>query len=219
MRQIPFDPNLRAEGRDWPMFGMTMVGHRRLDNIQNCVDSVIQNNVPGDLVECGVWRGGSAILMRALLREKGVSDRLVWAADSFEGLPRPDTESYPADEGYDVSDITSLAVSLEEVKLNFARLGLLDDQVKFLKGWFKDTLPKAPIDKIAVLRADGDLYESTMQILENLHHKVTTGGYVIIDDYNSWEPCKQAVNDFRTQNGIFHPIKEIDWTGVYWQVT
>ena len=94
---------------------------------------------------------------------------------------------------------------------NFRRYGLLDEQVRFLQGWFRDTLPVAPIERLAVLRLDGDLYESTIQALESLYDKLSAGGYVIVDDYGNVAACRQAVHDFRAQRGINDPIQPIDW--------
>jgi len=219
-RPVEFDAARRVEGSDRPVEAETMVGIRRLDNVQHCAVDVLRRGVPGDLVETGVWRGGVTILMRAILKAYGDPGRVVWAADSFAGLPTPDAERYPADAGYDVSaaaGFEELAVSLEEVKANFARYGLLDDRVRFLEGWFRDTLPTAPIEQIAVLRLDGDLYESTTDALNALYPKLSVGGYLIVDDYLSWRPCQQAVDDYRAEHGIAEPIKGIDWTGVYWQ--
>jgi hypothetical protein len=117
----------------------------------------------------------------------------------------------------DLSSFDELAVSQEQVRANFARYDLLDDQVQFLEGWFKDTLPTAPVGALAVLRLDGDYYESTIQILEALYHKVSPGGFVIVDDYGCIEACRQAVTDFRADNAIEDPIVAVDWTGVYWR--
>jgi O-methyltransferase len=205
-----FDRKLRNIG-----FAYTMIGRKRLDNIEHCVSSILAHHVPGDLVECGVWRGGAAIFMRGLLAAWGVSDRLVWLADSFAGLPKPESSE-------DVLDLSAerrpeLAVDLDRVRRNFALFGLLDDQVRFLEGWFKDTLPPAPIGSIAVLRLDADLYESTMTALTALYDRVSAGGYVIVDDYNALPACRAAVTEFRADRGIGDPIVEIDWTGVYWQ--
>lgn len=218
-KAIPFDPEKRACGRDWPGFGYTMIGLKRLDNIQVCVESVLENNIPGDLLEAGVWRGGATIFMRAILRIRGVNNRNVWVADSFEGMPTPDTEKCSADKGYDLSSCEYLVATLDDVKANFERFGVLDEQVKFLKGWFRDTLPNAPVEKLAVLRIDGDLYESTMDVLSSLYDPVSKGGYVIIDDYYSWPPCRQAVNDFRRNLSVSSSLEEIDGRGVFWQVT
>lgn len=220
---MPFDAQRRAVGSDTdvrPSEAETMVGMKRLDNVQQCVVDVLRNRVPGDLVETGVWRGGVTILMRAILKAYGDSDRLVWVADSFAGLPVPDDEQYPADEGRDFSPAAGfeeLAVPVDQVQSNFSRYGLLDEQVRFLVGWFRATLPTAPIERISVLRLDGDLYESTMDALTSLYPKLSIGGYLIVDDYLSWRPCQQAVDDYRAKHGITEPIHGIDWTGVYWQ--
>jgi hypothetical protein len=214
LKKRPYNQDIRAKGMDWPLFGYTMIGEKRLDNIQYCVMDVLRRRVPGDLIETGVWRGGSTILMRAALKAAGVSDRTVWVADSFEGLPAPKDGT----DGPDLSHIKHLKVSLEQVRANFARFGLLDDQVKFLKGWFCDTLPTAPIERLAILRLDGDLYSSTRDALEALYPKVSPGGYVIVDDYGSWPECKRAVNEYIERNNINADIEAIDDGGVFWMV-
>lgn len=215
-RPVPMDPEARATGRDWPLDAETMVGRKRLDNLEECIVDVLRRGVPGDLIETGVWRGGSVIFMRAVLEAYGDPDRQVWVADSFQGLPPPDVENYPVDAGMDWSEIGFLAVSLDAVKANFARYGLLDDRVRFLPGWFRDTLPTAPVERLSILRLDGDLYESTMVALRSLYPKLSPGGYVIIDDY-AIDNCRKAVEEFRAAEGIRAPIREIDWTGVFWQ--
>jgi O-methyltransferase len=210
------DLQKRTEGRDWPILAHTMIGVRRLDNVQHCVESVLRDAVPGDLVEAGVWRGGAAIFMRAILLAHGVVDRQVWLADSFAGLPPPNVDKYPQDAGLDFYKYPKLAVSLEQVQENFARYGLLDDQVKFLRGWFRDSLPAAPVEQIAVLRLDGDLYESTMDSLQHLYPKLSAGGFVILDDYGSIAACRQAVEDYRAAHAVRDPVQQIDWAGSYW---
>jgi len=110
-----------------------------------------------------------------------------------------------------------LAVPLERVQDNFRRYGLLDSQVRFLKGWFRDTLPTAPIDRLAILRLDGDLYESTIQALDSLYDKLSPGGFVIVDDFHNVAACRQAVHDFRNNRGITDPIQTIDWGGAFWR--
>jgi len=194
-----------------------MVGIERLAHLESCVGEVLRNGIPGDLVETGVWRGGASILMRAVLKVYGDLERKVWLFDSFEGLPVADPDQYPADRNDRLSSLSAyLGVSLEQVRTNFARYGLLDDQVRFVKGWFKDTVPGAPVDKIAVLRLDGDMYESTIQVLEGLYSKVSPGGFVVVDDYVLGN-CRAAVQDFRNKYGIVEGIQRIDWTGVFWQ--
>jgi O-methyltransferase len=208
---------LRIEGMDWPHHGETMIGLRRLDDLDECIAAVLADGVPGDLMECGVWRGGAAIFMRAALEARGDPDRVVWLADSFEGVCRPDTAVFPADAGIDLYKIEGLAVPRTEVEANFERYGLLDERVHFIEGWFRDTLPSAPVESLALLRLDGDLYESTFVALEALYPKVSPGGFVIVDDYGGLEACRLAVDDFRADYGIDEPIVPVDWTGVHWR--
>jgi O-methyltransferase len=211
-----FNAELREEGHDWPADAESMVGLKRLANIRESVETVLSDGVPGDLVETGVWRGGSCIFMRGILAAHGDPDRRVWVCDSFEGLPEHDGR-YEADIGDQFHTFTELAISVEEVQENFRRYGLLDDRVQFLKGWFADTLGTAPIDQIAVLRLDGDMYSSTMDALEPLYDKVSPGGFVIIDDYGAVPACAQAIHDYRDAHGITDEIHEVDWTGAYWR--
>ncbi|MGC4007110.1 MAG: TylF/MycF/NovP-related O-methyltransferase [Pirellulales bacterium] len=121
-------------------------------------------------------------------------------------------------DGWDQSQIGYLKVSLEDVQNNIRRFGLLDEQVRFLQGWFENTLPQAPIQKLAILRLDGDMYSSTMDALTNLYHKVSPGGFVIVDDYGSWPACRAAISDFMKQRNIKVELRLIDSEGVYWQV-
>ncbi len=216
-RNSGFDMRHRAVGRDWPERAHTMIGLARLENIQKCVEDVIARGVPGHFIETGVWRGGATIFMRAILAAYDVRDRKVFVADSFEGLPPPNPELYPADAGDKHFEQEALAISLEQVQRHFELYGLLDEQVHFLKGWFKDTLPTAPIDKLAVVRLDGDMYESTMDGFNALYDKLSPGGYLIVDDFGAVPACRKAVEDFRAARGITETIVPIDWTGVYWQ--
>ena len=205
------DRQLRESGKDWPMIGFTMVGHQRLDNIRTCIERVLADRIPGDFVECGVWRGGSSIFAKAVFNIHGAADRKVWLADSFEGMP-VQSESDKIDP--DLGD--ALEVSREEVENNFRRFDLLDNNVRFVKGWFHESLPKAPIEQIAILRLDGDYYRSTMDALDNLYVKLSDGGFVIIDDYIYLAGCKQAVTEFRAKHGITAALME-DAYLVYWR--
>ena len=168
------------------------------------------------MIETGVWRGGACIFMRLMLKKYGVKDKTVYVADSFEGLPEPDAEKYPHDANDVHHIIDVLKVSVEQVQNNFKTFGVLDDQVKFLKGWFKDTLKHVPIEKLSILRLDGDMYESTWDVFTNLYHKLSIGGYLIIDDY-ALAACHAAVDDFRSQNNIVEPIEYFDGGNVYWK--
>jgi O-methyltransferase len=215
--ELQIDPaDARGQGRDWPAYAQTMIGVKRLRSLRRCVQTVLSERVPGDLIEAGTWRGGAAIMMRGILKANGIEDRIVWAADSFTGVPEPDPVRYPADAEDLNHTADALAVSLDRVKDNFDRYGLLDGQVRFLEGLFKDTLPTVRDRSWSLVRLDGDLYESTLDGLTNLYPGLSVGGYVIIDDYG-WDNCRQAVEDFRREHAIDEPIERIDWVGAYWR--
>jgi O-methyltransferase len=216
-RHAEFDAEKRAHGMDWPPDGDTMIGLKRLDNLHECIEDVIRDNIPGDFIETGVWRGGACIFMRAALNAYGDKARHVWVADSFEGLPKPDGR-YRQDDGDTFWTMyQALAVSVDEVRHNFSRYDVLDDRVSFLKGWFKNTLPTAPIDKLAIMRLDGDMYSSTMDALNSLYPKLSVGGYAIIDDYGRVRSCRDAVDNFRTAQNIKTSLIAIDQSGAFWR--
>jgi O-methyltransferase len=190
----------------------TMLGIRQLDHMQQCIRDVLNRNVPGDFLEAGVWRGGMSIFMRAGLKAYHDEERKLYVADSFAGLPEINRQTETFD--WNKED---MAVSLETVKKNFARYGLLDDRVVFLKGYFSDTLPGAPIQQLSILRIDADLYESTMDVLRNLYLKLSPGGYAIFDDYQNLPDCRRAIDEFRRDRNITEEIQPIDHRAVYWQ--
>ncbi|CAF3432229.1 unnamed protein product [Rotaria socialis] len=203
----------RIKGSDWPLTGITMVGQRRLINIEWAIRFVIANDVMGDFIECGVWRGGSSVFARAILKALNNNDRHVWLADSFQGLPKART---PNDHDH-WSKMEYLKVSLEEVQTNFRSFNLLDDRVHFCKGYFVDSLPRCNVSRIAVFRMDGDMYESTMDQLFNLYSKLQIGGVIIIDDYTISD-CFRAIVDFRKWHNITEEILSIpgDVAGRCW---
>ncbi len=203
-------------GEFWPARAHTMIGLKRLDNLQYCTEDVIKNNIEGDFIETGVWRGGTCIFLRMMLKVKNISNKNVWVADSFEGIPKPDAKKYPLDGADTLHTKDELKVSLDQTKDNFKKYEMLDDQVKFLKGNFSTTTKNPPFNKLSILRLDGDLYGSTWEVLENLYGKLSKGGYLIIDDYYL-PTCRAAVNDFRKKHDIKEPITPIDWTGIYWK--
>lgn len=215
--RVSQNTDARVDGTEWLPDGDTMIGLHRLDNIQQCLETVAADNVPGDFIETGVWRGGACIFARACLKVLGDAERSVWLADSFRGLPPPTPHKYPADLGDLHSTHPQLSVSRAEVEQNFRNYGLLDDRVKFIEGWFKDTLHQANIGRLAVMRLDGDMYESTMDALKGLYDKLSLGGFAIIDDYNWHRPCAMAVEDFRAAHAITEPIVRVDKSAVYWR--
>jgi hypothetical protein len=207
--------SLRSDGRRTAaQFSHSMIGWKRLTNIEDCAKQIFADGIAGDFVETGVWRGGATIFMRGLMKAFGQDGRKVWVCDSFRGLPAPEASQ---DDGFDFSTDPSLAISREVVEDNFKVYDLLDENVVFVEGWFSETLSDAPIDEIALLRLDGDLYKSTMDALEPLYDKVAPGGFILVDDYGDLEPCRRAIHDFREARRIEDPIHRVDWTGVYWR--
>jgi O-methyltransferase len=194
----------------------TMMGRLRLQHLHDCLDTIVREAIPGDLIETGVWKGGGTIFMRGFLAAHGITDRTVWVADSFDGIPAP---SLPQDAGYHMAkDMQPFcAVPLEQVRELFERYELLDDQVRFLKGWFRDTLADAPIGQLALMRLDGDLFESTTDALEALYDRLAPGGFAIIDDYGNLPPCQRAVDEFRARRGIAAELSAIDDAGYFWR--
>jgi hypothetical protein len=198
----------------------TLLDESGLDHLQRCTQQVVEKNIPGDLIECGVWRGGSCIFLRGLLRAYGDGRRQVWVADSFQGLPEPDPATSPLDaiSHEFLRVIGGLKCSLEEVRENFQRFDLLDRRVRFLPGWFSDTLAQAPLGELALIRLDADYYESTRQALEALYHRLSPGGFVIIDDYGSAGlGARQAVDDFRRQQSIRATLRGVNENIAYWE--
>lgn len=210
------DLKRRVVGQDWPLQGLSMIGLERLDDLQSVVETVVADEVPGDLIEAGSWRGGSTILMRATLDSLGATDRVVHVCDSFAGFPET-AEDYPEDPKLDsLGEIDFLSADLDDVRANFDRFGL-SEGVEFVKGYFADTLPRLPPRTYSVVRLDGDTYEPTWLGLEALYPRLARGGYLIVDDYSFIDACRRAVDDFREQHGITEPIERIDWNGIRWR--
>ena len=218
LRLRAIEQSTSVEGRgDWPLYGQSMIGAVRLRSLRECVETVLDGGVPGDLIEAGVWRGGACVLMRAILAAHGEDERTVWCADSFAGLPPPDLELHPADRGLRLHREPELAVDRSEVEATFRRYRLLDERVRFVEGWFSDTLPKLAGHTWSVIRIDGDMYGSTMDALRNLYPDLAPGGFVIVDDYGAVGACRLAVEDFRREAQVTEPLEHIDWTGVLWR--
>lgn len=206
----------RPDLRNHTEFAQTMIGRARLDHLQQCAQRVISEGIPGDFLEAGVWRGGAGVLLAAVLAAHGEGGRRVWLADSFRGVPPP---TLAEDIGLDLSAEVLPVLSVDErsVRALFERYDLAIDNVCFISGWFRDSLPACDVQRLAVLRVDGDLYESTRDVLVNLYPKVVEGGYVIIDDYGILEPCRRAVEEYRHAHGVGEALHVIDGHGVYWR--
>ena len=198
----------------------TLVSMENLSVLQQCLETVLADKVPGDLIECGVWRGGLCVFMRGVLKAYGDKQRKVWVADSFQGLPEPDAAAHPLDAIYHeyFRQVNNFSVSRERVEHAFQSFGLLDDQVAFVPGWFHESLLPAPIEKLALIRLDGDYYESTAPCLQALYPKLSPGGFVFIDDYHAPNlGVRQAVDEFRAAHSISAPLVQIDAQSVYWR--
>eukprot|EP00941_MAST-03F_sp_MAST-3F-sp1_P001691 g1691.t1 len=200
--------------------GITTVPKAALDFTQFAIEQVVANNIPGDLIEAGVWRGGLAIFMRATLKVlatqhspsspftnicrngcNSARTKQVWAADSFSGIPFAENDELVNEwkERY--------AVDLDTVQDNFHRFGLLDDGITFLKGHFNESLPQAP-QVLSLIHADADSFDSTMDILENLYPRLAVGGYIIIDDFHL-DGAREAVIKYRAKRGITEALLPI----------
>ncbi len=192
--------------------GYTAVFVPRLVALYKLSEEINQRSMPGDIVECGVYNGGSAAIMASLCEKSPVS-RSVWLFDSFEGLPKPtdkDGNEAPAYEGWCHGD-------LSKVKEVLRKLRIPESRVHIVKGWFQDTFPKVEIPKIAILHIDADWYESVKLCLEKFYDSVQPGGYIVLDDYGDWEGCRVAADEFLKKRAIDVKLIQVDYTGFYFQ--
>jgi O-methyltransferase len=188
----------------------TLLTRNQLDLIERCVVSLQERGVPGDFIEAGVWRGGVIILLRALLNAYGIAGRKVFAADSFAGIPKnARAVGDPVDQWRD-----RWIASLEDVQQNIKRFGLLDDRIKFVPGFFADTLKGLANETFALMRLDSDSYDSVEESLVYLYPLLSSGGIVIIDDWHL-VGCKQAVLNYRDRHNISAELKTFDGNA-YW---
>ncbi len=208
----------RIDGRDWPDNALTMTGLRRLDSLQACVESVVADGVAGDLIEAGAWRGGSSILMRATLDVLGADDRTVWVADSFQGFPVPEKHDVEEDRELvaDLGGLEYLSPTLEQVRGYFERFGVSQD-VRFVPGFFEETMRSLQGQTWSVVRLDADTYKATLLTLEALYPGLSVGGYLISDDYSLLPACRRAIDEFRRAHDITEPIEEIDFNAIRWR--
>jgi O-methyltransferase len=191
--------------------GYTMLSSRRARTLQRLARTSSKERVVGDLVDCGTFNGGSTVMLST-----GAPDREVWAFDSFEGLP----EAGPRDPARAQEWTGALGASDAKVHEAFKQFAS-PARLHIVKGWFHETFPQAApeIERVAVLHADGDWYESVRLTLETFEPKVSVGGFVVIDDYGAWEGAKEATDEYRAARNISAPLMGIDATGVYWRKT
>jgi len=199
----------------FPGFGV--FGGARLDNVRLLLEDVVSRNIPGDYIETGVWRGGSSIFARAVLRSLNEGGLMSYV-DSFQGLPPGEKKLDHNDKRWNMRPY--LEANTEEVAKNFRESGILDSKVVFAKGFFNETMPPlAPrIKRLPVMRLDGDMYQSTVDVLYHLYDKLSVGGYVILDDWFKF-PAKTACEYFFRLHNISPETEVIDDLAVYWKKT
>jgi O-methyltransferase len=192
--------------------GYTAVFVPRLVALYKLSEEINQRSLPGDIVECGVYNGGSAAIMASHC-ERSPVDRNVWLFDSFEGLPKPtdkDGDKAPAYEGWCHGD-------LSKVKKVLRKLRIPESRIHIIKGWFQDTFPSVQIRDIAILHIDADWYESVKLCLEKFYDSVQAGGYIVLDDYGDWEGCRIATDEFLKKRALDVKLIQVDYTGYYFQ--
>eukprot|EP01039_Chlorochromonas_danica_P002510 gene2510-2748_t len=212
----PFDARKRTEGVDFTFIGMSMAGAKRLRSVEHQLAEIRQNNIPGMVIETGVWRGGMDIFVRGILRAYHQAKVPVLLCDSFHGLPPGNAELNRGDMGWDRTPI--LEIDARMVAQNFVRAGLMDDHVLFAKGFFNDSMPTVAkqVQQIALLRLDGDMYASTVDVVYHLYEKVVVGGFVVIDDWTGL-PAQVAMLDFFATHNHHPEVIPIDRIAVYWK--
>jgi hypothetical protein len=187
----------------------TMTAHEKLNALVMATWYVVEHGIPGDFVECGVWRGGSMQAVALALLERGVTDRELHLFDTFTGMTEP-TEEDRAKDGTPAAELLASSprdakiwavASLEDVRAGMAETGYPAERVHYCVGKVEDTLPEHAPERIALLRLDTDWYESTRHELEHLYSRVSPGGVLIFDDYSTWQGARKAVDEFIARTG------------------
>lgn len=201
----------------------TLTTPERIGSLVNAVNYVVDNNIDGDIVECGVWKGGSSMAAIAALKHKNDFSRAIYLYDTYEGMSAPTKEDKvftgkSAEEmlgNSNIDDATSVWCysSITEVKANVATLNYPTQKLHFIKGKVEDTIPQNIPTKIAVLRLDTDWYQSTKHELEHLYPLLVSGGVLIIDDYGHWEGARKAVDEYIETHNLQILLNRIDYTG------
>ncbi len=200
----------------------TMTTPERLYAAYKAAQYVADNNIPGSIVECGVWKGGSCMMMALALLKKGIRDRELYLYDTYEGMPEPGEKdkslggnsAYGTWKDNQTTDVNTWCYSpLEEVQNNLSSTGYPKDKIHFVKGKVEDTIPQTLPGSIALLRLDTDWFDSTYHEMQHLYPLLATKGVLIIDDYGHWQGAREAVDKYFTENKISMLLNRIDYTG------
>ncbi len=202
----------------------TMTSVERMFALYQATNYVIDQNIPGDFVECGVWRGGSSLMVAQVLAHRGVSDRHLYLYDTFEGMSEPTAEDVDfrgqkADQMLEqTQDQKETSVwclaNLDDVKLTMSNSSFPAENIHYVEGKVEDTIPvTVPAGPIALLRLDTDWYTSTKHELIHLYPSLSASGVLIIDDYGHWEGCRKAVDEYFAEQKTSILLQRIDYTG------
>jgi hypothetical protein len=200
-----------------------MTSLERMFALYSATNYVLDNNIPGDFVECGVWRGGSSMMIALVLKQKNITDRKIYLYDTYEGMSEPtendkDMKGQSAKVQLEATEEKENSVwclaDLDDVKNNMKRTSINENQLVYVKGKVEETIPATiPSGNISLLRLDTDWYESTKHELLHLYPKLSQNGVMIIDDYGHWQGCRKAIDDYFTQNNIKNILNRVDYTG------
>ncbi|GAB2784034.1 TylF/MycF family methyltransferase [Rhabdobacter roseus] len=201
----------------------TMTSQERLVNLIRAIEYLVKQKIEGDFVECGVWKGGSSMVMALTLANLGEKTRNLHLYDTFDGMSTPSEKDESIDgqkaeiqlnaSSKSISDSVWCYSALEEVQQNLLSTEYPKENIHFIEGKVEDTIPHHLPDKIALLRLDTDWYESTKHELNHLFPRLVPGGILIIDDYGHWKGCRQAVDEYFQENNIPIFLMRIDYTG------
>jgi hypothetical protein len=198
----------------------TMTTPPRVYALVRAVEYVVARGVPGAIVECGVWRGGSMMAAALTLLRLGVTDRELYLYDTFAGMPPP-SEADTTRSGVRAADLLAqededshiwAIASFADVRAAVLSVGYPEQRIHFVEGLVEDTLPAAAPEEIALLRLDTDWYESTKHELEQLYPRLAPGGVLILDDYGHWQGSRRAVDEYLAENRISLLLNRVDGT-------
>jgi O-methyltransferase len=200
----------------------SMTSEERLYAVNKAIDYVVKNNIKGDIIECGVWRGGSSMCAMLSLLSLNNNDRTFYLYDTFEGMTEPteqdkdslgnEAKTYYENRKKTTDDMMWCYAPIDDVKKNIRSTNYPENLVNYVKGKVEETIPETTPESIAVLRLDTDWYESTYHEMVHLFPKLVKGGVLIIDDYGHWTGARKAVDQYFKENNIQMLLNRVDYT-------